>query len=209
MFFDSPPDSGYSVDDLAPLVPSSFVVSYNTGSGNTLSWDESPDADFQHFRVYRSSDPNFTPSPDNLAHSTTSTGWVDPDYDGGPMHYKTTALDYSGNESDAADPGTVTAAGNPKQPIEFALHPNAPNPFNPTTVIRYDIPHNGVVVRLHVYDIAGRLVRTLVNETQSAGRKSVTWDGRDDGGRSAASGVYFYRLTTPAFAKTQKMVLLK
>jgi hypothetical protein len=209
VFYHSPPDSGYSVDNLAPAVPANFAIAYNTGTGNTLSWEESPDADFQYFRVYRASDPNFTPSPATLVHETTSNGWADPDHDGGSVYYKVTALDFAGNESEPTGGGAVTGAGNPGVPTSFALHPNVPNPFNPVTTIRYDVPAGGGSVSLRIYNVTGALVKTLAEGTQAAGEKSVTWNGRDDAGRPVASGVYFYRLDAPGYTKTHKMVLMK
>ncbi len=209
IWYVSEPDSGWSVDNIAPEVPVGFAVAYNTGSGNHLTWDPSPAEDFHYFRVYRSSDPDFVPSPADLVHSTTETGWSDPDYDGWNVYYKITALDYVENESDPASPGTVTEAGGPEVPGAFALYPNVPNPFNPSTTIRYDVPAGGGSVTLRIYDVSGRLVRTLVNGPQTAGQKTVIWDGKDDGGRSAASGVYFSRLQAPGYNKTMKMVLLK
>jgi hypothetical protein len=208
VWFISAPDSGYSVDNIAPAVPANFAITYNTGGGNTLSWDPSPDDDFQYFRVYRSSDPNFTPSPTTLVHATTSTGWADPEHDGGAVFYQVTALDDAGNESDPAVAGAVTAAPAPA-PRAFALHANVPNPFNPATTIRYDVPHNGSRVSLRVYDVTGGLVRTLVDRVESAGEKSVAWNGRDDSDRPLASGVYFYRLAASGHAVTRRMVLLK
>ena len=62
---------------------------------------------------------------------------------------------------------------------------------------------------LRIYDVGGRLVRTLFDGQQAAGQKMVTWDGRDERGRSVASGVYFYRLQAPSYKKTLKMVLVR
>jgi hypothetical protein len=84
-----------------------------------------------------------------------------------------------------------------------------PNPFNPTTRIRYDVPARGGKVTLRIYDVEGRLVRTLVNEHQSPGQKIATWHGRNAQGQSVATGVYFYRMTAPGFEMTRKMILLK
>jgi hypothetical protein len=88
------------------------------------------------------------------------------------------------------------------------LSQNYPNPFNPTTTISFSQKARGHV-QLNVYDVAGRLVRELTNETRTAGAHTVTWDGRDGKGSAVASGVYFYRLTSPGFSQTKKMVLLK
>jgi hypothetical protein len=209
IWYASPVDSGYSKDNIAPSVPSGFSVAYQTGSGNTLSWAASPETDFQYYRVYRSTDPSFTPSPATLVHSTISTGWVDPTYDISGYHYKVTALDDADNESPPAVAGTVTSVGDAVIPRTFALYANVPNPFNPTTLIRYDVPEGGGSVSLRIYDASGGVVRTLAEGTQTAGQKTIEWDGRDEGGRPVASGVYFCRLTAPNFVRTHKLVLMK
>ena len=209
IFFDSPVDSGYSVDNIAPGVPQGFVIAYNTGSGNHLTWDPSIDADFQYFRVYRGRDQAFEPGPGNLVHATASTSWYDPDYDGWPVYYKITALDHAGNESNAASPGLATGVREAAPPVNYALHPNNPNPFNPATVIRYDVPTGGGNVTLQIYDVGGQMVRTLIDGFESAGRKEVTWRGTNNRGQQVATGVYFYRMTAPGFEKTRKMVLMK
>jgi hypothetical protein len=90
----------------------------------------------------------------------------------------------------------------------FALDANAPNPFNPVTTIFYNLAEQ-THVNLSVFDVSGALVRTLVSGDEPAGEKSVTWDGRSNTGNPMASGVYFYRLQTPEFVKTRKMILLK
>ncbi len=94
-------------------------------------------------------------------------------------------------------------------PAQFALHPCAPNPFNPNTTIRYDVPSNGARVAITIFDVAGRRVRALVDGARPAGQQRVSWDGRDDAGRTVASGVYFYRMSSGSFTQTRKMVLLK
>jgi hypothetical protein len=97
----------------------------------------------------------------------------------------------------------------PGVPEYYVLYQNAPNPFNPWTVIHYDVPAGGGKVSIRIYDVEGRLVRTLVNSTKSAGHKTITWYGRDNRGEAVASGIYFYRMTAPGFEKTRKMILLK
>ncbi len=90
----------------------------------------------------------------------------------------------------------------------FALHQNLPNPFNPSTRVAFEL---GEPCRttLFVYDVSGKLVRTLIDETLPAGAHDVEWDGRDGAGRRCASGIYFYRLRAGSFAETKKMVLLR
>jgi T5SS/PEP-CTERM-associated repeat protein len=88
------------------------------------------------------------------------------------------------------------------------LHPNMPNPFNPQTVLVYEVPQPGAV-RLEVFDLRGRLVRNLVQETRSAGRHEVLWDGRDDGGREQPSGVYLSRLRSSGREVMGRMTLVR
>jgi hypothetical protein len=211
IFFDSSPDSGYSVDNIAPGVPPAFLAAYNTGSGNTLTWDPVPDNDLQYYKVYRDAETDFAPAPGNLLDMTTSTTWNDPEYDGWPrVYYKVTAVDDAGNEGDPTGSGPATGADDdPAVPKNFALYQNVPNPFNPTTMIRYDVPAGGGNVTLNVYDVAGKLVRTLVDGAQAAGVKTVIWNGSTNRGSRAATGVYFYRLTAPGFEQTRKMVLIQ
>ncbi|HXV14381.1 MAG TPA: FlgD immunoglobulin-like domain containing protein, partial [Candidatus Krumholzibacteria bacterium] len=104
---------------------------------------------------------------------------------------------------------TATAVDDTPLPESFALHANVPNPFNPITTIAYDIPDGGANVNITIYDVAGRRVRTLVDEHRPAGVFSVQWNGDDDRGQRVASGVYFYRMRAGAFVDTKKMVLLK
>jgi carbohydrate binding protein with CBM4/9 domain len=94
-------------------------------------------------------------------------------------------------------------------PKEFALHQNYPNPFNPTTTINFDLP-NIADVKLVIYDITGRKVRTLVNETNiDAGYKRIVWNGRDDFGNGVSTGMYIYRLIAGDFVDVKKMTFLK
>jgi|GEM_PF-5382156 len=103
-----------------------------------------------------------------------------------------------------------TGAGDPASAPRSALAQNAPNPFNPQTVIRYTIADTGPV-QLEVYDVSGSLVRVLVDGVREsrATPYNVTWDGRDESGDTVSSGVYFYRLIAPGIVQTKKMVLLK
>jgi hypothetical protein len=208
VFFDSPADSGYSVDNIAPGVPLGMAVAYNTGIGNELTWDASPEPDFQFYRVYRGDSEDFTPGPGNLVHETATEGWNDPEYDGWDVHYKITALDYAGNESDAASPGSTTGDEVPLIPMVFALYQNVPNPFNPTTTISFDLPR-AVHVKLCIYNVKGELIATLVNQHMMEGRKEITWSAKDNRGCSVSSGIYFYRFVAGNFMQTRKMVLLR
>lgn len=102
----------------------------------------------------------------------------------------------------------VSPVEQPAAPAATLLHQNAPNPFNPSTVIRYELPARGAV-DLRVFDVAGRLVRTLYQGVEGAGLREKTWLGRNDEGQSVASGVYFYRLQTADEVQTKRMLLAK
>ena len=127
-----------------------------------------------------------------------------------------TATDASGNT--ATSTGTVTVghdkgksskpvAGEPA-PEAFGLDQSYPNPFNPSTTIRYALPEASNV-SLVVYNLLGQQVRRLVSGVQGAGYHTAVWDGRDEAGRMAATGVYIYRLQAGAFTQVKKMLFAK
>jgi len=93
-------------------------------------------------------------------------------------------------------------------PGAYDLAQNFPNPFNPSTMIKFDMKAKGHVT-LKVYNVAGQLVKTLVNGVKDAGSYTVTWDGTNNNSSKVASGVYFYKMDTAEYNKTLKMVLLR
>jgi hypothetical protein len=93
-------------------------------------------------------------------------------------------------------------------PKSFALDQNYPNPFNPSTEIRYTLPRASNV-KLAVYDIMGRVVRTLIDQNMDAGSHRTMWNGRDNSGQTVSSGVYFYHIQADGFNATKKMVMMK
>ena len=116
-------------------------------------------------------------------------------------------LDYAPGDNvvtTSCESGDVNAAGRQAvAAVEFELGQNAPNPFNPATEISFSLPR-AVPVSLRVYDVRGQLVATLASGVKEAGRHTVRWDAREH-----PSGIYFYRLETPDFAETRKMIMLK
>ena len=115
-------------------------------------------------------------------------------------------------ENEQMSVGNATVYDAPAQPTEFGLAQNYPNPFNPTTTIDYNVAANGYV-SLKVYDVMGRLVKTLVdNQWTAAGQTSgysVTWNGLDDSGQKVSAGLYIYRLQSGSMSTSNKMILLK
>lgn len=91
---------------------------------------------------------------------------------------------------------------------DYALYPAYPNPFNPSTIIAFDLPETQHVT-LEIFDISGRKIRTLVDQTVNAGRHQVSWDGHNETGMLVASGVYVYRLQAGDFVQSHKLMLLK
>ena len=93
----------------------------------------------------------------------------------------------------------------PQSPL---LHSNFPNPFNPNTLLRYDLPQSGMV-NISIHDMMGRKIKTLVNSAQSAGYKTIQWNGTNDNNKSVSAGLYLYTIQAGNFTQTKKMVLLK
>ena len=95
-----------------------------------------------------------------------------------------------------------------KIPLEYSLFSNYPNPFNPITSLHYDLPEDGLV-NITVYDMMGRIVKTLVNSSQTAGYKSIKWNATNDRNEPVSAGLYLYTIQAGEFRQTKKMVLLK
>ena len=199
LWYTSLPDSGYSVDNIAPAVPAHLAL-----AAGALTWDPAPEPDFAYSTVYGSNVPYLDDSAVPLGDTVVPTFTIAASY----PNYLVTARDVAGNESDAAVVSTATAVGD-APPARTALVGAAPNPFNPRTVVRYELARTEVVT-LRIYDAAGRLVRALVDGVpQPAGRYEATWDGRNGGGAAAAAGVYCGRLTAGDHVETCRMTLVK
>ena len=135
--------------------------------------------------------------------------------------YPDSAGDYSGtvtiysNDSDEeeviiylyGDTETLSVDETPI-PEKFYLHQNYPNPFNPVTTLRYDLPENGHV-NITIYDMLGKEVKTLVQQSQTAGFKSAVWNGTDTNGKPVSAGIYLCQIQAGEYLQTKKMVLLK
>ena len=212
VFWDSPVDSGYSVDNLSPVPPVALSAEQSFDpEGLTLIWDENSETDFLQYNVYRGFSDDFTPGPGNLIDSPYDPVYFDDEWrwDSG-FYYKITSVDVHGNESAfvLAGPGEVTGDDPMPLPDATFLSQNFPNPFNPVTTIGFGLKESGYV-SLRIYDAAGRLVTILVDESRPAVSYSTEWNGRSSDGAFVSSGVYFYRLRTGEFVETRKMILLR
>jgi hypothetical protein len=107
---------------------------------------------------------------------------------------------------DGADPGEDVEAPD-EAPLAFHLLPAAPNPLREKMLLTFELPRQSFV-RAGLYDAAGRLVRTLVEEDVAAGRSQRTWDRRDDAGAHVAAGIYFLRFDAGAYRNRQKIVVI-
>jgi len=105
-------------------------------------------------------------------------------------------------------PVAVTVQSELQKPESHKLYPNYPNPFNASTVVRYDVPKS-TKIKLAVFDLLGRRVRVLVDGYQNAGRYTVTWDGRDDDGIDVTSGIYLIYLKSSGAQQWGKVLLTR
>ncbi|KAA3613755.1 MAG: choice-of-anchor D domain-containing protein [Calditrichaeota bacterium] len=209
VWFVSQADSGYSVDNLAPAIPSGLIVS-ETDAGVELFWDANEDDDFDYFSIYRGSEADFAMN-EPFAQSIDPF-FVDSSIEtGGNYFYKVTAMDFSGNETSPSAEVTlvVTAVSNQdKIPKEYTLAQNHPNPFNPETSISFSLPIAGPVT-IRIFDLLGKEILTLVDGQRNAGSHVVQWNGRNSRGVLVPSGVYVYRMVAGDFTASQKMLLLQ
>ena len=209
--FHSPPDSGYSIDNIAPGVPTGMQAIALENS-ISLSWDISEAEDFQYFVLERSNEAIADIADTTITYELIEASFEDLNLVRNVEYsYRLTAYDFAGNRSEFTDPvSAVLLSVDPLSliPEVFALHQNYPNPFNPTTQIRYDLPDNEFV-SINIYDVMGRKIKSLVSINQEAGYRSITWDATNDLGQTVSAGMYIYTILAGEFRQTKKMVLLK
>ena len=93
-------------------------------------------------------------------------------------------------------------------PFTYKLHSAYPNPFNPVTTLRYELPEDALV-NITIYDMMGRQVKTLINDQQTAGYRSLQWNAANDAGSPVSAGLYLYTIEAGEFRQAKKMILLK
>jgi len=188
----SDPDSGYSVDNLAPPAPANFAGTYESGVV-PLVWDPTTAPDLASYKLYRGNTAGFVPGPGNLVASPGTTHYTDSP--GAPFYYKLTGIDIHGNEGPAATllPAGTVGAGDPSLPKVLALARPRPDPASHAATLAFSLPEPGRV-QLEAFDVQGRRVRTFVAADLPAGVYQRTWDLRDDAGRQLRGGVYFIRM---------------
>ncbi|MCF7794517.1 MAG: choice-of-anchor D domain-containing protein [Candidatus Cloacimonetes bacterium] len=167
-----------------------------------LTWDApSTTRDVTSYKVYRD---------DNEIAEVTELTYTDEDLNPATYEYYVTAIYEDGQESEPSNTimVEVTSSGSNTIPLVTKLYGNYPNPFNPTTNIRFDLAKD-TSVQLQVYNMKGQIVKTLVENEMNAGRHNIEWNGKDDSGKSAASGMYFYKIKTADYRANGKCILLK
>jgi len=206
---------GPEAEFVAPRRVTGLALTDLGGGSYRLDWTPGTEQDLASYVIYCDSATVFTPSAENVAgtvdHPTATFTYAPPYAEGYFLVAATDSSGHGGGYSDAAafdGSGGASPTPRPDLPAFLAITGIVPNPFNPSTRIEFDLPTAGLV-QLAVFDLRGRLVRELVSGSREAGHHAVTWDGRDEGGREAASGVYFARLKDHTGLKTTKMVLAK
>lgn len=206
-YWDSAPDSGYSVDDLPPPTPQPFTGQFVNGT-TALQWGVSAAPDFAAFRLYRGLETTFVPGAANLVATLTTGGFADAA--GTPFNYKVCAVDVHGNASPFAlallgGVADVPGAGLPR---EAWLAAPSPNPAHAGAVVRFGLPREARVALL-LFDAQGRRVRTLLAGTAPAGEHSQRWDGTDAAGRPLAAGLYLCRLEVDGRVLTRRLAVVR
>jgi hypothetical protein len=200
-YFDSAPDSGYSVDNLPPVPPAPFTAAYAAGATN-LHWGANAEPDLWYYRLYRGSSAGFTPGAGNLIASRSDTGYVDPGNAG--SYYKLSAVDVNGNESGYS---LVTPAGTldvPGGPLTFALE-RMPNPsLGGRLTVTFSLPDDARA-RLEVIDVSGR--RAVAREVGSLGAGRHTIQLAAD--QRLSPGFYVVRLTQGARVAIARVSVLE
>jgi len=164
--------------------------------------------EFQNFNIYR----NMDGGAFEILATTNELTYEDILEEAGQFDYCITAVYDQENESDASNIETIIWDGaetdDPLSPLSNVLHQNSPNPFNPETIISFDLKDDALV-NLEIYNMKGQKVKQLVNSSISAGQHSVVWNGKDDNEKTVSSGIYFYQFKTGEYQATKKMLLLK
>jgi hypothetical protein len=208
-------DSGYPLLDsytinksVLPVELNTFTATVVSASSIQLKWSTATEVNNYGFEVERKSGSSNwerigfvagsgnSNSPKNYSYTDNPTG-------GNSFSYRLKQIDVDGKYK-YYDVITVNIGVS----SEAQLLQNSPNPFNPSTAIKYYIP-GATEVAIKIYDILGREVRTLINQQMTGGYHIVYWNGKDSRGEDVASGIYLYRLTAGSYSDTKKMNLLK
>ena len=185
------------------------LQAYAQDSTVILAWG-AVEQDLQFYRLERSTNDMFT---ENVVENflTTNT-FTDTDVEWDTEYfYRVSAnvgyyTDYSNTASLTLESLDIENSSN--LPESFIVHQNFPNPFNPFTTLSYQLPKEGNV-EIIIYDMAGRLVKNLILEHQTAGHKTFKWDATNNNGKPVSTGLYIYTISTRDLKQSRKMLFLK
>ena len=203
-YFSTAPDMGafefyLAVTGLQYTIENSSVI---------LDWSSIENV--QYYNLERSTDSLFTENV--IPNYLTDNNYTDNSLEWNTEYFYRVAA-YIGYWTDYSNVISVTLewvgiADGDEIPTVYKVHQNHPNPFNPTTKLRYDLPEASHV-RIMIYDLMGREIRTLVDMDQKAGYRSIQWNAANDLGQPVSAGMYLYMIQAGDFRQTRKMVLLK
>lgn len=204
-FWSSEPDSGHSVDNLAPATPTGLTAAFLPGS-TQLHWHAVGDHDLARYEVHRGLSATFEVSPSTLVGTTSDTAFTDGS--SGNAVYKLVAVDVHDNVSGPAltAPPAWLEASTPL-PTELALSLPTPNPCATSAGLRLMLP-KAAPVAAEVYDPAGRRVRTLVAGTLPAGEHAIAWNLTSDEGPRVAAGLYFVQVRAGSRNFLRRVIVL-
>jgi len=190
-----------------PVELISFNASLN-GVNVTLTWTTASQLNNRGFEIERKSGNGDYQSISFIKGDGTTTeqksySYTDKELQEGDYTYRLKQIDF---DSSVHYSGLVNVSV--KLPAEFNLSQNYPNPFNPSTTINFSLPQKQMV-KLIVYDILGKEVKTLVNGEKDAGSYNVQWNGTNNNGVNVSTGIYIYRITAGSFIQEKKMILMK
>ena len=211
--FGGPGGESYKYIDLPPSPPVNFIVAIDSGKIR-ITWDPNTEADFKHYKIYRDTTASVATDSSYFYAYSDSSYFIDTYSPGiSKLFYRISSIDKQGNESASGEMISVIITGVNSPHVEiirnYSLYQNYPNPFNPDTKISYTLKEIGYV-KLMVYDLLGKLVRVLVNETKESGYYETEFNAK-----GLASGIYIYRIEViggnniPKYSDMKKMILLK
>jgi hypothetical protein len=203
----SAPDMG--AFEMSMAAPGGFTL-YPSSTYVILTWNAT-DEEVLYYLLERSTDEEFSEG-NVVSNYLNDTYYEDDGLDFNTEYFYRVSY-YADGWSPYSEVLTVTleqmdVSDGDQLPKTFALHQNYPNPFNPVTNLSYDLPEDAMVT-IAIYDMMGKVVRTLVNAQQSAGYKTLQWGATNNSGQPISAGLYIYTIEAGNFSQTRKMILLK
>jgi hypothetical protein len=196
--------------DAPPAAPTGLGAEPGANEGEIqLSWNANAEPDFDHYRLERDTTALF--GAGKTSFEIAGEGYLDTGRELGTTYfYRLFAVDAASNESAPSDTVSLALEGTGVPDLSAAsLALIRPNPFTSETTVAYTVPSAGAAVAVRVYDVRGRLVRTLAEGPRGGGAHSAVWDGRDSSGRIVSPGIYFCRAEIGGWTEVRKVVLLR